>query len=361
MPAKKTLSLLLALAFLLLLIIWMATGAVLSSREEAPASDPVEPSSPFRVETRWLEAQPFTPQLVLQGQFHPEQQLDIKAETSGRVERLQVQEGTQVEQGQPLLQLSQDTRPARLAQLRAERDSRQAEVNAAERLRSANHLSETEYLRLKSSLLQIKADLEAAELDLQHTQPQAPFSGYLEELVVEEGDWVQAGQTLARLIQTRTLKAEARVPQQRIHKVSLGQEVTLVLLDGEELQGKISFISQQADPGTRSFRIQAKVDNVEQRRLAGASTTLRVQLQPTTAHYLSAALLSLDEAGRLIVKQVKENQRVEAVPITLLSSDASGAWVSGLPARAQVITLGGGFVQAGEAVTPVVTGQQAKD
>lgn len=358
MPGKKTLSLLIAIAFFLALVVWMSTGTLLSSHTEAPASEPREASTPFRVETRWLEAHPFTPQLVLQGQLHPEQQLEIKAETSGRVETLQVQEGQQVSQGQSLLQLSKDTRPAQLARLRAERDSRQAELNAAERLRSANHLSETEYLRLKSSLLQIQAELEAAELDLQHTTPRVPFTGFLEELLVEQGDWVQAGQTLARLVQTRTLKAEARVPQQHIHQVSLGQEVTLVLLDGQELSGQISFIGQQADAATRSFRIQARVDNAEQRRLAGASATLQVHLQPTLAHYLSAALLTLDEAGRLGVKQVNQEQKVELIPITLLSSDASGVWVAGLPARAQVITLGGGFVQPGEGVTPVLVDSQ---
>ncbi|SFC20529.1 membrane fusion protein, multidrug efflux system [Marinospirillum celere] len=355
MPAKKTLSLLLALVLLLLLVIWMISGDLLSSQTEAPEREVPEEASAFRVETRWLEAEPFAPSLTLQGQLHPWQTLEINAETSGRVNQLLVEEGEYLQKGQVLLALDEDTRPAQLARLQAEVATRQAEVTAAERLRTANHLAKTEYLRLKASLLQVQAELEAMQLDIRHTRPRAPFAGYLEEKHVELGSSVQPGQTLARVVNIKQLKAEARVPQQSIHQLQLGQPVTLELLDGRQLQGQISFIAQQAESATRSFRIQAKVDNPEQQRLAGASTSLRIHLPATTAHYLSASLLSLDEAGRLGVKQVDENNRVVFTPIQLLSSDTRGAWVSGLPVRAQVITLGGGFVHAGDQVEPVVT------
>ncbi|WP_404416662.1 efflux RND transporter periplasmic adaptor subunit [Marinospirillum sp.] len=350
MPAKKTLSLLLALTFLLLLIIWMATGDVLSSREEAPESAQKKEPSLFQVETRWLEAEPFAPQLVLQGQLHADQSAMITAETSGRVTQILSREGEKVEKGQTLLALAEESRPEQLARLKAEVETRQAEVDAAKRLREANHLARTEYLRLKSSLLQIQAELKTAQLDLAHTRPQAPFQGYLEELMVEVGEAVQPGQSLARLVQTQTLKAEAQVPQQRIHQVKLGQEVTLEMLDGQQLKGEVSFIAQQADPATRSFRLEARLDNPEQKRLAGSSATLRVHLEPTQAHFLSAALLNLDDSGQLGVKHVNNDQQVEWESVELLSNTASGVWVQGLPLRIQLITLGGGFVEPGEQV-----------
>lgn len=354
MPAKKTLSLLLALLLFVVLVIWMATGDLLSSKKEAPEQEAPEERSLFRVETRWIDAAPFTPTLTLQGQLKPLQTLDLLAETSGRVAQLQVREGQEVSPGQVLLSLEADTRPAQKARLEAEVASRQAEVDAAERLRTANHLAHTEYLRLKAALLQAKADLEALELDLRHTQPRAPFAGFLEELQVEPGASVQTGQSLGRLVNIRQLKAEAQVPQQAIQRLHLGQAVTLELLDGRQLEGRLSFIAQEADRSTRSFRVQAEVDNRELKRLAGASAQMQIHLPATTAHYLSASLLSLDKAGRLGVKHVDDEQEVRFTPVTLLSSDTQGAWVSGLDPRVQVITLGGGFVQAGEKVQPVV-------
>lgn len=365
MPGKKTASLLLALLLLVLLVIWLASGDSLSSQTQAPEPETSAASEPsaehFRVETRWMDAQPFTPVEVLQGQLFPFQQLELRAETSGRVTAFKAAEGQQVQQGAELLQLALESRPAQIRRLQAERASRAAELNAAERLRDSNLLSESDLLRLKSSLLQIEADLEAAQLDLAHTRPKAPFSGLLEQRHVELGESVQPGQLLFTLLNINQLKAVAQVPQQRIHALEKGQQVTLQLLDGSELQGQISLIGSLANSGTRTYRVEALLDNPQQLRVAGASATLQIQLNPTNAHYLSLALLSLDNQGRPGVKHVNDQQQVVFSPVQLLSSDNQGAWVSGLPARAQVITLGGGFVSSGDQVTPVVQQQSGAE
>lgn len=85
-------------------------------------------------------------------------------------------------------------------------------------------------------------------------------------------------------------------------------------------------------------------------RLAGASATLHIRTGEVPAHRLSPALLSLDAAGRQGVKWVDEQQRVVFSPVELLSVDSQGAWVSGLPQRLALITLGQGFVEPGQQV-----------
>lgn len=353
MPSPKKLSLLLAVVLSLLLIIWLWSGDSLTSQKEAPeATTPTESTTAMRVETRWLDAQPFTPIITLQGQLQPWQQVEIRAETSGRVERLLSREGQQIASGTVLLQLAEDTRPARLEQLRADRETRAAELKAAERLRHSDLLSETDLLRLKGSLLQTEADLKAAELELAYTRPRAPFAGWLEQRQVELGEFVQPGQTLFTLLKIDQLKALARVPQQRIAEVQEGQPVTLELLDGRQLQGQVSLVGNLADSATRTFQLEAAIDNPDLVRLAGASATLRIEQPATIAHYLSLALLSLDDQGRPGVKHVNDQQQVVFTPVRLLSSDTKGAWISGLPPRIQLITLGAGFVEAGDSVIP---------
>ncbi|MFK7160595.1 efflux RND transporter periplasmic adaptor subunit [Marinospirillum sp. MEB164] len=352
---RKKLSLALAALLLLLLVFWLWTGESRSSLTQAPTSSAASDiATPFRVETRWLEAEPFQPVLTLQGQLMPYQQVEVRAETSGRVQALLSREGQPVQQGTALLQLAEDARPAHLLQLHAEQETRRAELRAAERLRGANLLSETDYLRLISHLRQAEADLAAAELDLAHTRPTAPFQGLLEQRHVELGEFVQLGQPLFTLIQIHPLKAVAHVPQQRITGISLGQEVTLALLDGRRFQGQVSLLGSLADASTRTFRLEATFDNPQQQRLAGASASLHIHQAATRAHFISLALLSLDERGQPGVKHVDEYHRVVFSPVQLLSSDTQGAWVAGLPPRVQLITLGGGFVAAGETVTPVL-------
>lgn len=51
----------------------------------------------------------------------------------------------------------------------------------------------------------------------------AGVSGVLAELPVQEGEWVQAGGTLARVVRPGRLKAEVRIPQTQAQDIAVGQ------------------------------------------------------------------------------------------------------------------------------------------
>ncbi|HKM15832.1 MAG TPA: efflux RND transporter periplasmic adaptor subunit [Marinospirillum sp.] len=365
MSVKKFLSPLLALALLLVLIIWLASGDFLSSKTTAPSaiqqisSQPITAQKAMRVETQWIEAKLFHPVETLQGQLKPWQQVDILAETSGRVIQLFAQEGQHLTQGAELLQLAKDNRPAQLAQFKAEYASRAADLKAAQRLKNANLVSDNELLRLKSSLLQTEVDLQAIQLELANTRPKAPFAGLLEKRHVELGEFVQTGNPLFTLLNINRLKAVAQISQQKIANIKENQPVKLTLLDGRELTGKVALISSLADMATRTFKLEVVIENPQQLRLAGASATLFIQRPSIAAHYLSLARLSLNQQGRMGIKHVNEQQQVVFSPVELLSSDINGAWLGGLPKKIQLITLGAGFVESGDTVLPVL--KQALD
>ena len=362
MSVKKFLSPLLALVLLLILVIWLASGDFLASKTQAP--EKVQQSKAqtlMRVETQWVKAKAFNPIETLQGQLQPWQQVELLAETSGRVTQLLAKEGQQINKGTSLVQLAEDNRPAQVARFKAELASRAAELKAAERLQSTNLVSENELLRLKSNLLKTEADFKGAELDLANTRPKAPFNGLLEKRHVELGEFVQAGKPLFTLLNISQLKAVAQIPQQKVANIKEDQPVTLKLLDGRELSGRITLISSLANASTRTFQLEALIDNPEQLRLAGASATLLIQRPSIPAHYLSLARLSLDKQGRLGVKHVDNQQSVIFTPVELLSSDVKGAWLGGLPEKIQLITLGGGFVESGDKVSPVLVDAKKAD
>lgn len=362
MSFKKFLSPLLALVLLLILVIWLASGDFLSSKTKAPEQvQQAKTQALMRVETQWVKAKVFNPIETLQGQLQPWQQVNLIAETSGRVTQLLAKEGQEINQGASLLQLAEDNRPAQLTRFKAELASSAAELKAAQRLQSTNLVSENELLRLKSNLLKTEADLKMAELDLAHTRPKAPFSGLLDKRHVELGEFVQKGDPLFTLLNISQLKAIAQIPQQKIASIKENQPVTLRLLDGRKLTGNITLISSLANASTRTFQLEAAVNNPEQLRLAGASATLLIQRPSLPAHYLSLARLSLDKQGRLGVKHVNSQQRVVFTPVELLSSDVKGAWLGGLPEEIQLITLGGGFVESGDKVSPVLVDTEQTD
>ncbi len=55
----------------------------------------------------------------------------------------------------------------------------------------------------------------------------APIEGILQEIAIEEGQWVDAGQTLARVIEPTKLKAVLNIPQTYADEVALGLEASI--------------------------------------------------------------------------------------------------------------------------------------
>ena len=334
----------------LALVLWLLSGDKYSARQDTPAAQQLPEQKLPQVETRWSEAEPFQATQVAQGQVLPWRSVSIKAQQAGRIEALLKQQGDTVKQGDDLLRISDEGRSAMLTQAKANLTLRQTELTSAKTLGKAQFLSATELTRLESELAKAEAEMQTASLALRQTVPQAPFAGVIDRRHVEVGDLVQSGSELLQLVQIDKLKVTAQIPQQHIAAMHTGQLANVRLLDGRNLQGELSFISYAADNATRSFYIEVTVDNPQQWRIAGASATVEVVLDSVRAHRISPALLSLNNNGQLTVAAVDAQQQVMIYPVTILTADSNGAWVSGLPERARIITQGAGFVASGDKV-----------
>ena len=79
-------------------------------------------------------------------------------------------------------------------------------------------------------------------------QVRAGIDGVLQEMDLEEGQWVMSGQTLARVVVPERLKAELRIPQTQATKVALGQ-AAIVDTRTDTIQGQVVRIDPAAQGG----------------------------------------------------------------------------------------------------------------
>lgn len=339
----------LALLLTLALLVWLFSGELLSSRDNAPeAAAPV--AQPITVAAKLSMSQPYRRQIVLQGQVEPWQSVDLRAQISATVDVLPVERGAQVAKGDLLLQLSEDDRRSRLSQARAQLAYSRSQLEAGQSLRRQGLNAQTDLLRLQSELAAAEQTVRSAELELEHTRPVAPFAGVLDSLDVDPGDYLVAGQVWGRLLDTAVLRVRAQVPQQQVAGLELGQQAEVVLLDQRTFSGVVSHISREADSATRSFTVEIRLENPEGLRIAGASATARIDIGSVDAHRISTALLTLGEGGQLGVLYLEPDDRVQFAPVQQISTGTEGSWVSGLPEEIRLITLGGGFVSPGQQV-----------
>lgn len=343
----------LSLVVVIALIIWMAAGEIKVASTEAPAQPDVAQEAPARVQITTVNAQLYEPGLLLQGQLEPWSAVTVSSRIAGTVETIKASLGDSVKAGDVLLTLSEDGRGAEVKRWLARAKKLEADLAAARTLRSKNLASQSDILDVESELAGARAELENAQLAVSHLRPVAPFAGVINDKDVEAGSLVQVGSALYELVRTDRLKARGQVPQQSVAQVAPGQKVRVRPLDGEALNGVVTFVASAANPDTRSFAVEIAVENPERKRIAGGSANLRIALAELRAMFISPAYLSLGDDGRPGVKYVDEQNRVVFRTVKLVSVSTEGAWVTGLPDQIRLITRGGGFVSEGEQVDPV--------
>ena len=178
----------------------------------------------------------------------------------------------------------------------------------------------------------------------------APFSGYLETLRVEEGDFLNTGAVCAALIDPDPMLLVADIAEKDIAQVQLGSEATAKLISGRLITGEVTFIASSADKNTRTFRVEISVDNKDRTIRDGVSAEIYIKGKEEPAHKISPAILSLNDQGKLGVRTVTADNRVEFKEINILEDTNSGMWVSGLGEEARIITLGQEYVFQGQTV-----------
>jgi multidrug efflux system membrane fusion protein len=348
-------SILTAVAIGAALALWMLSGQfVARSGAPAPAAAPERAAEPMKVRVQELLAQPVNREAIVQGQLEPRRTLELRAETSGAVTAIPVRKGQRVRRDAPLLQLAMEDREARLRQTEALVRQRETDLKAVRTLKQKGLQAESRLIESETLLAAARAELAAVEMDIEHTQIVAPLAGVINELPVEVGEFIERGDPVATLVDDDVLLATAQAPQQSIARLQLGQTVKVQTITGQTLEGKITFISAMADARTRSFRVEAEIPNPEGRLTGGMSAVLRIPLETADGHFVSPSVLVLDDQGALGVKGVDRDNKVVFHPVRIVRTTAGGVWITGLPERVQLITLGQGFVGPGEVVAPVM-------
>ena len=178
----------------------------------------------------------------------------------------------------------------------------------------------------------------------------APFSGYLESLRVDEGDFLNTGAVCASLIDPNPMLLVADIAEKDIAQIQLGSEATAKLISGRHIKGQVTFIASSADKNTRTFRVEISVENKDRSIRDGVSAEIYIKGKEEPAHKISPAILSLNDQGKLGVRTVTSENRVEFKEIKILEDTNTGMWISGLGEEARIITLGQEYVFQGQTV-----------
>lgn len=347
-----------ALIIAALTALWLASG--LFAGEERVAEHPplteaqtASPASaaPTAVRAKISRAVPLPERVKVRGRTENKRTVDVRTETSGRVVERPIERGDRVAEGDLLCRLALEDRPARRKQADAAVDQARLEHQGSLRLQDRGLQSETAIAQAKARLAAAQAMLAAAVLDVERTRVRAPFNGVVEDVGLNVGDYAQPGTPCARVVDLDPMLLVGRVSEADAYRFARGAIATGRLANGAKVSGTVSFLGRQADPGTRTYRVEVTLPNPDYALRSGLTAEFDVRFGDAMAHKISPALLALDDEGRLGVRIVRDGNRVAFVHVDLLADQDDGLWVTGLPTRTTLITVGHQFVVAGDRVT----------
>jgi multidrug efflux pump subunit AcrA (membrane-fusion protein) len=116
---------------------------------------------------------------------------------------------------------------------------------------------------LRASIQASEATMKLANRQLRDTEIRAPFDGFVEKRLVNQGELVKTQTPVMAIVRLNPLKVIAEIPEKMAPWISAGQVVELQVdaYQGRRFAGKVSRISPGVNTATRAFPFEALVPN----------------------------------------------------------------------------------------------------
>jgi len=201
--------------------------------------------------------------ILLPGTTEAWQDVQVAADTAGRIEWIGPREGERVSKGDLLVKID-------VSALKAALDHAEAQFKLADdlyqrrkRLFERKIIAKEELDQSETQRTLAATDYEQIKVRYDHGFPRSPISGIINYLYVDAGEFVDTGKPLADIVNIDRIKINVRVPELDIRFVHQGQK-TPVRIDAfpeREPTGVIDFVSFKADPATKTFLVRTLIEN----------------------------------------------------------------------------------------------------
>lgn len=249
-------------------VIIIVAVAILTVIEKIPKRDRYAeptPAAPVNVKVMTIENEPrFAETFDLPAVVEPNRIVTVAAEIEGRVERIPLSKGNRVKSGELLVKLNDDLIRPQVEIAEAQLKRNELEYDRMKKLIENDATSRSDFDNAETNKNVSKAQLEEVRARLERTDINAPISGVLNDILVEEGEYVQVGAPVAEIVDIDTAKVVVDVPERDITFFEVGADAEVFLnYKGQEksLTGTITFISELADQSTRSTSVEIALRN----------------------------------------------------------------------------------------------------
>ena len=143
---------------------------------------------------------------------------------------------------------------------KSDRDTAETRMKVAE----ANYQATVDTVRsLKASLQDRRASHELAQKKLNDATVRAPVAGSVSERLVQPGEYIRENTPVATIVQMSPLKLKTAIQEKNAGVIKVGQPVNFIVeaFPDKMFRGKVAYVSPAVDQATRTFPVEAIVEN----------------------------------------------------------------------------------------------------
>jgi len=326
--------------FFLILIGWLA-GCKHTATVE-PATEPE-----MKVKTAVVQSVQDEITLSYSGTVEPSQVIPLSFRTAGTVERIYVDVGDAVRNGQLLATLDDSDLQSIYSTTLARYQQAEDAYNRLKQVYDEGSLPEIKWVEMKSNMEQAASALEMSKNNLGKCKLVAPTDGIVGRRNIEPGQSsiLLTGAPI-ELVKIETVLVKISVPENEINRIREGQKaiVSVSALGGKMTEGTVTNISPIAELMSRTYTVKITVQNEGRDLKPGMVCDVGMNIEPaTSALVVPYRAVSKDSDGKTYVFAVTtDNQRVRKQYISVGQYHGSGIEILDGLTEGQVVVVEGG-------------------
>jgi RND family efflux transporter MFP subunit len=152
--------------------------------------------------------------------------------------------------------------------------ARQAMETAVNQARQNNQAIQTAQAEVESA----RAAVSIAEKAVADTIVRAPYSGFVSDRPIAVGEYVTPSSVVATILLTNPLKLQLQVPELEAPKIQVGMPVSASVdaYPDRKFAGRVTAVNPAVDPVSRSFTVEAAIENPDNALRSGMFATARI-------------------------------------------------------------------------------------
>lgn len=304
-----------------------------------------------------VEEQNFIHYLELQGNVKTKQNVLISPEANGVLKTVLVKEGQLVRKGQSIAKIEDNGITNQLAQLKAQEALAKTTFERQKRLWDQKIGSEIQFLQAKTNYEAQKNAVAQLEKATAKLFVKAPFSGIIDDIIVDAGNLVSPGMGIFRLVNLNNMYIETDVPESYVTSIKKGKSVEVEFpILGEKINSSVRQAGNFINPANRTFKVEVFVPNKSGNIKPNLTAKLKINdYSNNNAILIPQSIISENAKGQqyiFILQNVKDNKGV-AKQVVIETGKSQGDVIevtNGLTKGMQVILEGARSVREGQEV-----------